>query len=81
MQHNVDFTVRLRGESANILKELVDRGYCASKTEALRTALIRYGLEMGLIPHRQMLKRIQDQVSKKGYTEEEIKAQIATIKQ
>ncbi|MDP3741855.1 MAG: ribbon-helix-helix protein, CopG family [Candidatus Micrarchaeota archaeon] len=46
MEH-IEFTARLDGETANILKKLVERGFCASKTEAIRTALIHYALRLG----------------------------------
>ena len=44
---HVEFTVRLDGETADILNKLVERGFCASKTEAVRTALIHYALQLG----------------------------------
>lgn len=78
---SVDFTVRLRGESANALNNLVARGYCASKTEAVRAAIIRYALEMGLLSGSQLFARTAKRVSAKGYTDEEIQRQIDAVKE
>ena len=76
----VNFTVRLRGESANILNKIVSEGYCASKTEAVRAALLHYALEFGIVSKKALFKEIQKQVSSRGYSEEEIEKQIASIK-
>ncbi len=77
---NVDFTVRLRGESAHVLKKIVDSGYSASKTEAVRAALIHYGLELGLISANELFKKTAKRVSARGYSEEDIKAQLSAIR-
>lgn len=44
---HIEFTARLDGETADLLNKLVERGFCASKTEAIRTALIHYALQLG----------------------------------
>ncbi|MFH0713450.1 MAG: hypothetical protein V1722_02610 [Candidatus Micrarchaeota archaeon] len=80
MQQNVDFTVRLKGESASVLNKLVNQGYCGSKTEAVRTALISYALKLGVISPNELFRKTAERVSKKGYTDDEIKAQIASIR-
>ncbi|MEK6954654.1 MAG: hypothetical protein AABX01_06595 [Candidatus Micrarchaeota archaeon] len=71
---NTDFTVRLRGNSAQLLKEMIDLGYCESKTEAVRTALLRYGMELGLVNGTKMLEDVQEAIKKSGkkYSEEEV---------
>ena len=76
----VNFTVRLSGESARALNELVSRGYSGSKTEAVRAALIRYALEVGLISGRNLFRKTAERVSRKGYTETEIQSQIDFVK-
>ena len=77
---NVNFTVRLSGESARILNQLVNRGYSGSKTEAVRTALISYALKLGLLNGSELFDRTAKRVSAKGYNDEEVQAQIDLVK-
>ncbi len=81
MKYSVDFTVRLRGESAHMLEQLVKNGYCASKTEAVRAAVIRYALEMGLLSGSQLFARTAKRINARGYTDEEIQRQIDAVKE
>ena len=41
--------VRLSGTSAEILKELVQRGYFSTKSEALRAGILKLGEAYGLL--------------------------------
>jgi len=41
--------VRLSGTTAEILRELVDRGYFNTKSEALRAGILRLGETYGLL--------------------------------
>lgn len=41
--------VRLRGTTAELLNELVDRGYFSTKSEALRAGVLKLGESYGLI--------------------------------
>ncbi len=41
--------LRVHGVSEEVLAALVDRGYFATKTEALRAGLLKLGEEFGLI--------------------------------
>ncbi len=77
----VNFTVRLSGESANVLNELVERGYCGSKTEAVRAALLSYALKLGVISPNELFRKTAERIRKRGYSDDEIKKQINSIKQ
>lgn len=78
---NVNFTVRLKGDIAEIVDELIYRGYSESKTEAIRTSLIFYGMQLGLISPKMMHKRVFERMraSGKKYSDEEIKKQIRSL--
>lgn len=78
---NVNFTVRLKGDVADVVNEIVRRGYSESKTEAIRASLIFYGMELGLISSRMMHKRALEKMraSGKRYGDEEIKNQIKSL--
>ncbi|MBN2251159.1 MAG: hypothetical protein JW724_03695 [Candidatus Altiarchaeota archaeon] len=75
------FTVRLKGDVAEVVDELVNRGYSESKTEAIRTSLVFYGMQLGLISskrlHRKVLKTMKE--SGKKYSDEEIQEQLKGI--
>jgi hypothetical protein len=75
-------TIRLKGKSAQLLNEIVKKGYSGSKNEAIRTSLIFYGMQLGLISPEMLHKKIRSQISKKGisYSENEVKKQIKAIK-
>ena len=75
---NTTFTVRLQGRSAELLDTLLKEGYSASKTEAVRTALIFYAMEMGLLSSKQLHRLALKAVSESGkkHTDEEIRACI-----
>jgi len=53
-------TVRVRGATAKILEELVEKGYYSTKAEALRAGILRLAEEYGItgspIHYRKMLK-------------------------
>jgi len=78
---NVNFTVRLKGDVAEVVDELIRRGYSESKTEAIRTSLILYGMQLGLISSKTMHKRVLEKMrsSRKKYSDEEIKKQIKSL--
>jgi len=57
--------VRLGGRTAEILKELVDRGYFNTKSEALRAGILRLGETYGLLrPASDYWKELGLEVSK-----------------
>jgi Arc/MetJ-type ribon-helix-helix transcriptional regulator len=75
-------TVRLKGKPAQVLNEMVKKGYSGSKNEAIRTSLIFYAMQLGLISPEMLHKRIKSQIIKKGirYSEDEVIQQIKAIK-
>lgn len=79
---NVDFTVRLRGQTASLLNALVREGYSESKTEAVRTALILYAVQLGLVTKRQLhaeaLKAVK--ASGRSYADAEIASRITAVR-
>ncbi len=79
---DITLTVRLKGEPAQILNEIVEKGFSGSKNEAIRTSLIFYAIQLGLISPKMLHKRIKTEISKTGvtYTENEVKRQIKAIK-
>ena len=76
-----NFTVRLKGDVADIVDELVSRGYSESKTEAIRTSLVFYGMQLGLISPKRLHRKVLGKMKKSGkkYTDEDIKEQLKGI--
>lgn len=45
-------TVQFKGVPESVLKEILRRGYAATKSEALRYALVHLGEELGIVNTR-----------------------------
>ncbi|MEM2918163.1 MAG: hypothetical protein QXY62_01505 [Candidatus Altiarchaeota archaeon] len=75
------FTVRLKGDVAEVVNELVKRGYSESKTEAIRTSLVFYGIQLGLISPKRLHKKVLEKMEKSGksYTDKEIEKQLKNL--
>lgn len=77
----VTFTVRLKGDVADLVTDLVNRGYSGSKTEAIRTSLIFYGIRLGLISPKMLHKKALIKIAKSNerYSDKEIERQISEL--
>ncbi len=75
------FTVRLKGDVEKLVDELIRRGYSESKTEAVRTSLVFYGMQLGLISSKRLHKKVLERIEESGkrYGDEEIKRQIRSL--
>lgn len=75
------FTVRLKGDVEKLVDELIRRGYSESKTEAVRTSLVFYGMQLGLISSKRLHKKVFEGIEESGkrYGDEEIKRQIRSL--
>jgi len=51
-------TIKFRGVEARILDEMVSSGIFNTKSEAIRSALVKYALDIGLFDRRQLWKKI-----------------------
>ncbi len=59
--------VRLSGTTAEILNELVGRGYFSTKSEALRAGILKLGESYGLIrPASDYWKELGDSIRRSG---------------
>jgi len=52
-------TVKFRGAEAELLDRLVRSGLFATKSEALRAALVKYGTDLGLLRARDLWASIE----------------------
>ncbi|MFQ6086174.1 MAG: hypothetical protein ACE5OY_07960 [Candidatus Bathyarchaeia archaeon] len=71
--------VRLGGEAAEMLNELVRRGYFSTKTEVIRAGILKLGETFGLIRHPSYYWReLGEEIRRSGkrLTHDEIMAAI-----
>jgi len=59
--------VRLGGAAAEVLNELVRRGYFATKSEAIRAGILRLGENFGLFkPSMHYWRELDEEIEKTG---------------
>lgn len=79
---SIELEISLKGDVANVVNELIHRGYSESKQDLVRTAIIFYATQLGLVSpkslHKNILRKIK--LSGKKYSDEEIKHQIREIR-
>ncbi len=54
-----NLTVKLRGIEAALLNEMVESGLHNTKAEAMRGALVNYGLQVGLLGRHELWERMK----------------------
>ena len=76
--------VRLSGATADVLNELVKRGYFATKSEAIRAGILRLGENFGLFkPAIHHWKELGEEIKRTGrkMTHEEIVEALTRLEQ
>jgi len=76
--------VRLSGVAADVLNELVRRGYFATKSEAIRVGILRLGENFGLLkPAMHYWRELGEEVKRTGkkMTHDEIVEALARLEQ
>ena len=52
-------TLKFRGIEAHLLDEMIKSGLFNTKSEAIRSALVKYGLDLGLLKKQKIWGRIE----------------------
>jgi len=76
--------VRLSGVAADVLNELVRRGYFATKSEAIRVGILRLGENFGLFkPSMHYWRELGEEIKRTGkrMTHEEIVEALMRLEQ
>ena len=78
-------TVKFRGILEEILDKMVEYGIAETKSEAIRVAILNFGIEMGLLSEQGLVKSIREQlvegkISQKKIAEEIERAKIESIR-
>lgn len=79
---SIELDLRLKGDVANTVKELINRGYSDSKEDLVRAAITFYASQLGLISPKSLHKSIIGKIKLSGikYSDDEIKQQIKEIR-
>jgi len=51
-------TLKFRGVEAALLEEMISSGLFNTKSEAIRSAIVKYGLDLGLLKRKQLWAQI-----------------------
>lgn len=77
----VAINVKLKGDIARIVNDIIKKGYSESKGDLVRNSIILYAIKLGFISpktlHREIIEKIKTSDIK--YTDEEIKQQLEEI--
>ena len=55
----ITLTLKFRGLEADLLNEMVRLGLFNSKPEAIRAALVKYAIDIGLLSRRELWSRVE----------------------
>lgn len=77
----VAINVKLKGNTARLVNDIIKRGYSESKGDLVRSSIIFYAMKLGLISPKTLRKEAMDKIKASGikYTNEEIRKQIEEI--
>ena len=77
----INLNIKLTGELAAMVNEMLNRGYSTSSEDLIRASIISYGTHLGVMSpktlHKEVIKKIK--ASGKKYTDDEIIAQIENL--
>lgn len=63
--HSTTLTVKFKGIENDILDGMVESGLFATKTEALRSALVKYAVDTGMFERKKLWEKIKKTPTKK----------------
>ncbi len=79
--NEVAINVKLKGDIARLVNDIIEKGYSESKGDLVRNSIIFYAMKLGLFSpkalHKDALAKIRESGIK--YTDEEIMKQIKEI--
>lgn len=77
----INLNIKLTGELAAMINEMLNRGYSTSAEDLIRASIISYGTHLGLISPKMLHKDVIEKIKASGkqYTDNEIIAQIENL--
>lgn len=79
MSETTTLTLKFKGVEAHLLKQMVDLGLFNSKSEAIRSALIKYAIDLNLLDKKTIWNEIQAH-KKRTVSAGQILADLETIR-
>jgi len=73
-------TIKFHGVQDEILQALIDSGIAESKSEAIRMALLKFGLDLGIFESKEIMAIIQSKMQKEPLTPEQVGKRIKKAK-
>ncbi|GFO97664.1 hypothetical protein ig2599ANME_1869 [groundwater metagenome] len=79
--NEVAINVKLRGDTARLVNDIIKKGYSESKGDLVRNSIILYAVKLGLISPKALHREVMEKIKASGikYTDEEIEKQIEEI--
>ncbi len=69
-------TIKFHGVQDEILQALIDSGIAESKSEAIRMALLKFGLDLGIFESKEIITLIQGERQKEPLTPDQVSKKI-----
>ena len=73
-------TIKFHGVQDEILKALTDSGIAETKSEAIRMALLKFGLDLGILDSKEMLAVMRREINKEPLSLDEVNKRIRKAK-
>ena len=73
-------TIKFHGVQDEILKALTDSGIAETKSEAIRMALLKFGLDLGILDSKEMLAVMRREINKEPLSSDEVNKRIRKAK-
>ncbi len=73
-------TVKFRGVPEEILDKMVEYGIAETKSEAIRVAILNFGIEIGLLSEQGLIKSLREQLAEGKISQEKVTEDIERAK-
>lgn len=73
-------TIKFHGVQDEILQTLIDSGIAESKSEAIRMALLKFGLDLGIFESKEIIAAIRSEMQKESLSQKEVAKRIMKAK-
>ena len=73
-------TIKFHGVQDEILQALIDSGIAESKSEAIRMALLKFGLDLGIFESKEIMALIQNEMQKEPQIPDQVAKRIKKAK-
>ena len=79
MTETTTLTLKFKGIEARLLKQMVDLGLFNNKSEVIRSALIKYAIDLNLLDKKTIWQEIQE-TKKRKVSPEQLAVDIQSIR-